>query len=182
MKAFLMHRGEDFDLQRELPANEGALTQDLELNTLLGAMALSDQFLFDMAKRAVLSSLTEPEAIVYRQHILADCLEQPSIVREIYDLAVEAIRGEKKIWGGFLSSPDTILNRSVQVLELFVGLLKRLRTIADEHGGEFRSEGFVRFFSMLAKELDDTYFQTIEDHLRELKFRRGALISAQLGK
>jgi DNA mismatch repair ATPase MutS len=103
-------------------------------------------------------------------------------VREIYEIAVEAIQGEKKIWGVFVSSPDTTLNRSLQVLELFVGFLKRLRKIADEHTEKFRSEGFVRFFAMLAKELDDGYFETVEDHLRELRFRRGVLISAQLGK
>ena len=45
--------------------------------------------------------------------------------------------------------------------ELLVEILKRLRQIADEHGGEFRSEGFTRFFAMLAGELDDDYF---DDH------------------
>src|SRR5207302_635143 len=46
----------------------------------------------------------------------------------------------------------------------------------------FRSEGFARFFAMLATELDDDYFQTIADHLKELRLRRGVLISAELGK
>ena len=40
MKAFLMYRDQDVDLQRKLPWNEGALTQDLEVETLFGAMAL----------------------------------------------------------------------------------------------------------------------------------------------
>lgn len=182
MKAFLMYRDQDVDPQRELPPNEEALTQDLELNTLFGAMALDDTFLFDVVRRAVLSSLTDPEAILYRQHVLADCLAQPAVVREIYGIAVEAIAGEKKVYFGWLKdSPDTILSRSVQVLQLFVGMLKRLRHIADEQAGAFRSDGFVRFFAMLVKELDDDYFQTVEDHLKELKFRRGVLMSARLG-
>ncbi len=182
MKAFLMHRDEDFDLERELPRNEAALTQDLELSTLFNIMAAGDKFLFDVARRALLSSLTDPGAIGYRQEILADCLEQPAIVREIYGLAVEAIQAERKIWGWGMSSPDGILHKSMQVLELFVGFLKKLRMIADDHSGEFRSEGFARLFAMLAKELDDEYFQTIEDHLKELGFRRGVLVSAELGK
>lgn len=182
MKAFLMHRDEDFDLERELPTHEAALTQDLELSALFNTMALGDKFLFDVARRALLSSLTDPGAIVYRQEILADCLEQPAIVREIYDLAIEAIDAERKIWGWGMSSPDSILHKSVQVVELFVGFLKRLRMIADEHAGEFRSEGFVRLFAMLARELDDEYFQAIEDHLKELAFRRGVLISVELGQ
>jgi DNA mismatch repair ATPase MutS len=183
MKAFLMYRDRDFDLERELPPNEGALTQDLELDTLLSAMALGDKFLFDMSRRAVLSSLSDPEAIVYRQHVLSDCLERPSVVREIYQLAVEAIHNERRgFWLSIHSSPDSILHRSVSVLEMFVGMLRRLRAIADEHAGEFRSEGFTRFFAMLSKELGDEYFETVEAHLKELRFRRGVLVSAQLGR
>ena len=39
MKAFLMYRDRDFDLQEEFPPQEQALMQDLELSTLLDAMA-----------------------------------------------------------------------------------------------------------------------------------------------
>jgi DNA mismatch repair ATPase MutS len=80
------------------------------------------------------------------------------------------------------NSPDIILSRSVQVLQLFVSALKRLRRVADDHAGSFRSEGFTRFFAMLGRELDDDYFQTVEDHLKTLRFRGGVLISAELGK
>ena len=183
MKAFLMHADHDFDLERELPPNAGDLIQDLELGTLLDAMAGGDTFLRDVAKRAVLAGLTDPAAITYRQHVLADCLAQPSIVREIYDVAVVAIESERRnFFGLFRAGPDSILHRSVQVLEFFAGVLKILRTISDEHAGRFRSKGFTRLFAMLSKELSDEYFTEVEDHLRELKFRRGVLISAELGQ
>jgi DNA mismatch repair ATPase MutS len=68
------------------------------------------------------------------------------------------------------------------VLKLLVGLLKRLRQTADDHGSKCRSEGFTRFFGMLATELDDDYLSSVEDHLRRLVFRSGILISAELGK
>jgi DNA mismatch repair ATPase MutS len=181
MKVFLMHRDRDVDLQEPLPPNEDALTQDLELTTLLEAMAGADQFLFDVARKTVLASLVDPRAISYRQQVLADCLEHPAVVRELYTIAVDAIVGEKKAsWIGLSkwSSPITILSRSVQVLEFFVGVLRRLRGIADG----FRSEGFQRFFAMLTSELDDAYFQTLKEHLRVLKFRGGVLISAELGR
>jgi MutS domain V len=182
MKALLMHPVQDFDLQPELPPHQAALIQDLELGTLFDAMAGGDQFLYEVAERAVLSSLQDPEAICYRQQVLTDCLQQPAVVRELYRIAVEAIQRERKIWGVFMNSPDTILHHSLQVLELFVGILKRLRAIADNQAGRFRSEGFARFFAMLATELDDEYFLTVEAHLQELRFRRGALLSAELGK
>ncbi len=64
--------------------------QDLELDTLIGAMAVGDPSLFDVVGSVILTSVTDPDAIVYRQCALADCLEQPSIIRQMYDIAVEA--------------------------------------------------------------------------------------------
>jgi adenylylsulfate kinase-like enzyme len=182
MKAFLMNADEDFDMQRALPGNEAALTQDLELNTLFGAMAAGDAFLFEVAKRAVLTGLTDPEAITYRQQVLRDCLANPSLVRELYELAAEAIGAERKVFGSlFRDSPSAIVHRSVQVLELLAGFLSRLREIADLHAGSFSSPGFRKFFATLAQQLDEEYMALVEGHLKELKFRGGMLISAQLG-
>ena len=181
MKAFLMYKDRDFDPGEDLPPNAAALTQDLELDTLFGAMAVGDKFLLEVAKKAVLTSLDKPEAILYRQHILADCLERPAIVGEMYAIAVEAIEREKKVWGVLLGRyPEGTLRRSVEVIKQFVDLLKRLRQIADEHGAKFRSEGLTTLFRMLAKELDDEYLGGVEDHLRRLAFRDGVLMSAEL--
>jgi len=182
MKAFLMHRGKDFDLNRALPPNARDLTQDLELEKLFDAMALGDKFLLDVARKAVLSSLTDPEEIVYRQHVLNDCMKQSSVVTEIYALAVEAIERERKIWRGAFHYPDATLHSSIEALQLFIGLLKKLRSIADQHADTFRSEGFAAFFDVLKRELDDEYFCSLEGHLQQLRFRKGVLISARLGK
>ena len=185
MKAFLMYKDQDFDLQRKLPSNEQALTQDLELNTLFNAMALGDKFLFEVAKKAVLSGLNDDlDTILYRQNILKDCLKNPSIVRDIYDIAVESIESEKRalVCASISKYPGSILSRSIEMLQMFVGMLKKLKNIADEHADKFESEGFTAFFAMLKKELDDEYFASVQNHLRELKFRDGVLISAELGK
>ena len=61
-------------------------------------------------------------------------------------------------------------------------MLRQLRQIADEHCASFRSEGFGRFFAMVREELGDDYFDTVEQHLRELELKRGVLESAELGK
>ncbi len=184
MKAFLMYRERDFDLQGKLPPHEQALTQDLELDTLFKAMALGDKFLVEVAKRTVLSGFqTDLNTILYRQYILQDCLRNASIVRNIYAVAVEAIESEKKNYLGLLSKyPDALLRRSNEVLQMFVGMLKKLRQVADEHAGEFASEGFSAFFAMLDKELGDEYFASVQEHLRTLRFRDGVLMSAKLGK
>ncbi len=182
MKAFLMHRDSDFQLEGALPANEQAVTQDLELNTLWSAMAAGDSLLFEVSKRALLLSMRDPEEIVYRQQVLTDCLENASVVREIYVLAGEALQAEKSVWGGLShDSSRRILGTSVQKMELLVGFLRRLREIAEEDAASFQAPGFTRFFAMLVDELDEGYFELVEDQLKALKFKGGMLLSAQLG-
>jgi DNA mismatch repair ATPase MutS len=160
-----------------------ALAQDLELDTLWSAMAAGDEFLYETAKRITLSSLGDHEAVAYRQHVLADCLERPDIVRELYGLAMQALESERKAGGLWHTDrPGTVLHRSVGLLKLHVDVLKRLRQIADEQGESFASEGFSRFFAMVREELADDYLQTVEQQLQELEFRRGLLESTELAK
>ncbi|MCR4429599.1 MAG: hypothetical protein NUV45_01110 [Tepidanaerobacteraceae bacterium] len=184
MKVFLMYKDRDFDMQQNLPWNEQILTQDLELDTLFYAMASDDKFLFEVVKKAVLTGLNNDLAtILYRQNILKDCLKNSFIVRDIYNIAVESIKSEKEHYFGLFSKyPSTILHRSIEVLQVFADMLKKLKNIADEHAEKFESEGFARFFDMLKKELSDEYLASIQNHLKELKFQNGVLISAELGK
>jgi hypothetical protein len=184
MKTFLMHRDQDFDLQRKPPWNAAELTEDLELETLFNAMARRDQLLLEVAKSAILSSSpNDPNTILYRQDILKDCLKNPFIVRGIYHLTVRVMESEKKHYWTFLSDyPSAILDRSISVLQMFVTALKELRNIANVHATKFQSDGFTTLFSTLKTELSDEYFATIQNHLRELKFRHGVLISAELGQ
>ncbi len=182
MRVLLMYRDRDFGPDK-YPQNATALVQDLELDTLFAGMAARDTFLLEVAKDAVLQSLRDPDEILYRQHILADCMKQPDIVRGMYDIAIEAIERERKIWGWMsVRYPEGTLHRSIEVLHIFVDLLKRLKRIADEHGAQFRSEGFTRLFEMFVTELDDEYIRMVEDHLQRLAFNNGILLSAELGK
>jgi len=182
MKAFLMFSDRDFDLGQGLPPNEHDLTADLELEKIFAAMALGDSFLLDLARRAVLSSLGDPMEIRYRQEILKDCMDHPSVVRELYAIAVEAIERERKVYHSFFHYPEAVLHRAIEVLRIFVVQLKRLRRIADEHGQLFSSAGFSRLFEMLRRELDDDYFRRVESHLDRLELRQGVLIRARLGR
>src|SRR5579872_4854729 len=167
MKAFLLYWDRDFDPQQQLPPHAPALIQDLELNTLFNAMALGDKFVFEVAQKAVLSSVTDLDTIRYRQDVLQDCLKNATIVREVYTIAVEAIEGEKKNYLGMLSRyPSWILSRSIEVMQMFVGMLKKLQHLAEEHADTFESEGFTAFFAMLNRELSDDYFASVQQHLR----------------
>jgi DNA mismatch repair ATPase MutS len=173
-----------FDDRQKLPSNEDALMQDLELTTLFNAMALGDEFLFEVAKEAVLSGLSnDVETILYRQDILKDCINNATLVREIYATAVQAIESERKSYFNIFSRyTASVLYSAIEVLQMFVGTLKKLRRIAGEQSIQFQSEGFTALFAMLRRELDDKFFAEIQTHLKNLKFRDGVLISAELGK
>lgn len=158
--------------------------QDLELTTLFNAMALGDKFLFEVSKKALLSGLyNDSETILYRQDILKDCLKNAGIVREIYATAREAIESERKSYFSIFSRyTASVLYSAIEVLQMFVGSLKKLRRIAGEQSNQFQSDGFTALFAMLRRELDDEFFAEIQTHLKTLKFRDGVLISAGLGK
>ena len=174
MKAFLMYRDRDFDLEAPLPSNSEALVQDLELNVLIDGMALGDKYLHEVASKAVLQNLRNEDEVRYRQDVLRDVLANPILIRHMYDLTIEAHEKEKKAHHWMYSkSPSSILGQSVDLLQGYVALLKQLRGVGTYNAKRFPSEGFTRFFSMLDRELSDDYFVRIQDHLNRLKFRGG---------
>ena len=188
MKAFLMYRDRDFDLRAaSCRRNEADLTQDLELDTLLDAMAGGDAFLFaTWPSGPSCRASTDPEAILYRQEVLRDCLEQPAVVREIYALAVEAIEAREAALSrrrSQLPRHDPAAARSA-CWSCSSRSLKRLRD--DRRRARrrtFASEGFVAV-------LRDARRRARRRLLRDGRgppaasctFRRGVLVSAELGK
>jgi hypothetical protein len=182
MKAFLMYRDRDFDLEAALPPNSEALIQDLELDVLFDVMAQGDKFLHEVVSKALLQILRNEDDVRYRQDVLRDVLANPVLVRFLYDSTIEAHAKEKKAhqWM-YLRSPSSILGQSVDLLQGYVALLKQLRGVGTYNAKRFSSEGFTIIFAMLDKELNDDYFVSMQDHLTQLKFRDGVLISAVLG-
>ena len=183
MKAYLLYDDQDFDFERELPPNHDDLIRDLELTTLLGAMAAGDKFLYGTATRVLLASLSDPDRIRYRQRVLADCIAEPDVVRAMYGIAVDALEDKRRLWGFYSSQyPSSILSAAVSQLDVLIARVRQLRQMADEHGGRFRSDGFTAFFRTIQRELDDDYFETLAAHLKQLRFKDGELMSAQLNR
>jgi MutS domain V len=166
----------------ELPSRMAALVQDLELGVVLQAMAARDALVFNVAKWALLSSLTDPGEISFRQEVLFDCIAHPDMARELYSVAARALVKEREIFGSFLSDPPYLLQHAVQVLQVLVVQLKQLRRMADDYSGEVVSKGLTALFSMLRAELTDEYFLEIDGHLRRMKWKGGVLSSARVGR
>jgi DNA mismatch repair ATPase MutS len=181
MKAHLMFHSRDFDAAQEPPAHAPDLIQDLGLAAILEAMADGDPFLLDVATKALLRSLCDPDEIVYRQQILRDCLQHETVVRSMYNLALEVVSREKRLLRGFFRHPDAVLNRSREALQLFLRYLTQLRTIAEDNVSSFSSDGFRTLFAMLSAELADDYVRRVQKDLEQLRFRNGVLISVRLG-
>jgi adenosyl cobinamide kinase/adenosyl cobinamide phosphate guanylyltransferase len=182
MKPFLMFKDQDFEIKRRLPDFSDDLISDLGLSVLIEAMAGDDKYLTDIIGQTLVSSLTEPEAIRHRQDILKDCLKNPDVVKELYQITIDSITLKQKSWLGIFSrSPSGILHEAVEIVEVFVMLLQKLKQIAPEHVHKFDSTGFTAFFAMIEKELSNEYLESVETSLQDLKFKRGALISAELG-
>jgi DNA mismatch repair ATPase MutS len=178
------YRSGDPDPRQQLLPHQRALIQDLELDTLLSAMAGRDEFLFKVADQALRSAFqNDLDTILYRQGILKDSLQNPEVIRQLYALAVEALEATKRrFWDLSSHYPSSVLYSAIDLLEILSGMLKQLRGIAEEHADRFTSEGFTTLFEMLRRELSDEYLAEIKNHLTELKFPKGVLVNAELGE
>lgn len=118
MKVHLLFADRDLDLVAQPPANEQALSSDLEVEHLLVAMANGDPFVFDVARAVVLHSLQDPNQIAYRQDILRDCIADPTIIRDLYRIAAETLERKKKFWLGGTPRAEAVVHRSIQIPDL----------------------------------------------------------------
>ncbi len=182
MKVFLMYRDKDFDRDTPPGWTEPELMEDLELATLVAAMAGDDEFLQGVARRGLLSELGDPAAILYRQDVLRDFLARPELLADLYAIASEATVA--KPWqylSRLFRSPESTLFRSTQSLKKYVTLLPTLRQLAEQHVEGVQSEGLSRLFRVLIAELDDAYLAEVDQHLRNLDLRKAVHMSASLG-
>ena len=185
VKAFLMYPDRDFDLDRDLPPNEAELSSDLELDILLAGHGRRRQV---PVPRGQAGHSFAPQPTRLRLSTGSACWPTASL-SPAWSVTCTTSRWrrspEKRRSSAWLfrDSPETIVHRTRQLLQLYADMFRRLRDIADTHAADnLGSEGFTRFFAMLSKELGDEYLAEIEARIGELAFRRGTLISARLGE
>jgi hypothetical protein len=177
-----MFEDRDFDADFAPMPLADAFVEDLELRTLFSVMSCDDAWLAKTVPKALTQPLEEVAVILYRQHALRDCIAQPKVARELYDLSAKVLEDARRSFFRSIRSPSSILYWSVTLLEMLSKALRRLRAIADGHIGAFGSQAFRTLFEAIRAELSDDYLAVIDRQLRDLAFRDGVLLSARLGE
>ncbi|MDR7515993.1 MAG: DNA mismatch repair protein MutS [Armatimonadota bacterium] len=173
----------DFDPCADLPPNAEDLQRDLDLTPLFSAMAQDDDWIFEVSRRVLLEAVHgDLEIVRYRQAVLQDCLEQPDVVRQLYNLAVEVTEGRRGHYLGVLSRyPDWVLRDAHETLSDLLRPLRTLHQLVTQYAPCFRAEGWHQFFTTIQGNLSAEYLTEVEGHLHELEFLHGVLLSAELG-
>lgn len=183
MKAHLLYPDRDFDVQPMPLPNEADLVHDLGVEPLLTAMAAGDDLVHDVARAVLLHGVTDAGVIVHRQRVLADALAHPDLLRDMYAVTEETIElKRRRFWfGSGNRSPGHIVSQSVDVLDMLMDQLAKLRTIAETRRDEVTSAGMTTLLDTLRAELDDQFVHDVRVHLAQLRFPYGTRMSARLG-
>ncbi len=162
-----------------------ALKKDLELDTILNAVAGRDDFILESLTEAIFSPLSEPELIAYRQEVLRDAEAHPEEVRAIYDLCLSADRRRLGTMGtlNWMNNYDlnATFHGAVESLTELTDTLRKLRKLAETCEDSFRSRGFRALFRTLQEEVTDDYLEEIRRQVTELRASDGFLVSVKLG-
>lgn len=180
MKPRLLQRDGDVAFDDRLPAARQALVQDLELETLVEAMAQGDSVIRGVAHRVLLDPVGDLATIAFRQQVLRDCLAHPEVPRALYGIAVRTLERRKKVYWGLARRPESVVQHGIELLWLYLGAFRGLRRVADAHHQRVGGEAFGGLLAAIRRELDDAYLSEIDAHVRALRFRAGVRLSARL--
>jgi len=184
VKVHLMHPDADFVPSagdRRPPSWAADAEQDLELGFVLDAASSGDALVWSAVRTAMLTPLTSRAAVRYRHEVLVDARAHPDVVRALYDLAGKAIAADKSVFSSVFSRrPELVLDRSLRVLTLLVGVVEELRALVAEHGDTFGSRGLLDFVATVRRDLDDAYLAELRETLDHLARKDGLVMSARL--
>ncbi len=183
MKAHLLFADKDPEQTAELPRHSADLRRDLDLDTIVDAMAAGDDLVRDVCLRCFLADPIDIPDVRYRQQILRDVLAHPEQARALYRLANDAAEVKRRIRVGLFNRdhPTWILRSAISLLTELTTALKGLREFSQAYGQTFASSGLHELLTVIDRDLGDEYVIDLDDHLRRLKFPSGIHLTAQLG-
>lgn len=182
MNAHLIFRDRNYDPEQILCADHETLEKDLGINFILDGMAAEDDWIRSICRQLLFSPLKTQEEIGYRQDALRDAMAHPAVVRELYQLCVEAEELRRKSWSWLNSAYISgTFSAALSYLSIYLNKLSRLKSIAEQSGSDFSSAAFSGFFTELRTELSDDYLKETIGALRSLRDIGSLPIRARLG-
>ena len=180
MRAHLMHPDRGFDAVAQEPI---PFERDLELSVLLDAAAGGDKYLLGVVTAAFAGAWRNDAATVrHRQGVLSDALAAPAGLRALYAIACEPF-GRDHYWEYSLygTEPAAKVSSAVRTLRSCLSVLRRLRDRCAAMAPGFCSAGLRGLSETLQRDLSEDYLAEAEADLETLMFRRGVLLSAEVG-
>ncbi len=189
MKVQLLY--EDDERRPGKTVQEEELLQDLNLEVLFQAMSMNNFFLYETVKSVVLSGGTDIATIRYRQEILKDCMENPAVIREIYDIAEKAVNDALRYreytqpnYARVVPVSIRVL-KSVGLLEILVQKTEKLIDLLRSKEKCFQSKGLTAFCERIQKVFPEPFFPLVKKNITELNYlcEGGRLIlGSKIGK
>lgn len=191
MNACLLYENKDWT-NVEPYSDAPSIIQDLGLKTLFEAASKevekdgdrvksikkADAYLAETMKKVMMVPLQSPEEIKYRQDVLQDCLTREAFTCELYDVATQMLvqwdkLGRKSADKSGGRNPSAILMEDIQLLELFVKTLSRVKKLFEEHQERFSSKGLLSFYERLCGEFSEETEQSLYKILEDISFYTG---------
>lgn len=127
-----------------------------------------DRFLMDTMKKVMMVPLTSEQEIVYRQHIVADSLKDPELMRQLYLTADSVLSKWNELGRGVKgrirqSNPVMKLISEIRVIHLFCDALASIRENLSSRE-DITSEGLLSF----REELSNAFSKEREADIRKI--------------
>jgi len=181
MKVHLLFKDQDFNDQLSLTDAQKDLAIDVGIIPLIKRLAQKDQFIEKVFEIALCNPLTLVEEIEYRQDILKDCIANEDLIRSLYALTSDVLLRRRKVWWGIGDdAPNTVLNSSIMLINLFSETAIRIRNRIISSQAQFSSKGMENLNDVFVNQLEMTVMEELNQLMSDLRFSDGILLSGSI--
>jgi len=183
LRIHLMSTSGSFSLKERDPWNSEALIRDLDLLPLIEAMGGGDSFVKEVSRKALLLGAQglSLEDIRFRQEAMRDALKNPEVVRTGYQVLTETVNKARERWIlGLNRTPTETVYESVELLEIYLEGIDRVREVFTSRKEKFESRAFRSLIAAFEQYFDEEYTATVREALGQLNIYRGLTIQVSL--
>ncbi|MBQ6661379.1 MAG: hypothetical protein IJM57_08185 [Lachnospiraceae bacterium] len=192
MKVCLLYADREA-LDSENYYDTASIIQDLGLNSLFSTSARKlvyedgalkklekeDPFLTDTLRKVMMVPLTSEDEILFRQEIVADCLEAGTMIGELYRICAETIEKwnelGRTIWEKIRQGNPTLrLISEIRVMHLFCDSLAEIRGVLEKQE-HLTSRGLTAFRDEFMKAFSKEREEYVRKGLNDISFYTSGL-------